>query len=104
MRITRKYLISFLNKKFKELEINEYEIYDVEPTRFAAELLEGGACCLYIKFKKIGEPLSYTNGGVFYSFYRMKDIDFYLKKGYEMFLKTDRLGTISNMELDLRKC
>lgn len=69
-----------MNQKFKELEINDYEVYDVVPTKFSADLLEGGACCLYIRFKKIGEPLSHTNHGTFFSFYRMKDIDFYLKK------------------------
>lgn len=95
--------LSFLNQKFKELEINEYEVYDVVPTKFSADVIEGGACCLYIRFKKIGEPLSHTNNGTFFSFYRMKDIDFYLKNGYEMFLKSDRIGAISNFELDIRK-
>lgn len=102
MRITRKYLIEFLNKKFEEFEITQYEVYAVEPTRFSIHLLEGGAACLYIRFRVKGESWSHTNHGTFFCFYRIKDLQWYVNNGYEIYLKGDKYS-LSNYELDVRK-
>lgn len=106
-RITRKYLINWINNKFKELEIFEYEVYDVEPTRFSGHLLEGGAACLFIRFKRKGDG-SFMAKGTFYSFYRIYDIQKHIENGWELWLNPNmgRYGTpspLNNWELDLRK-
>ncbi len=106
-RVTRKYLINWINEKFKELEIFEYEVYDVEPTRFTGHLLEGGAACLFIRFRRIGDHSIFASGN-FYSFYRIYDIQNFLKNGYELWLNPNmgRYGApspLNNWELDVRK-
>lgn len=107
MRITRKYLINWINNKFKELEIVEYEVYDVEPTRFSSEQLQGGAASLFIRFKRKNDD-SIMSKGLFYSFYRIKDLQDHINNGWELYLNPNmgRYGIpspLNDWELDLRK-
>lgn len=104
MRITAKYLVDFVNKKFEQFEINDYEVYSIEPTRFNAHLIEGGAASLYIKFRKKDSIKNLTNHGYFLCFYPMKHLQQYINSGeYELYINSKDSYSISNFELDIRK-
>ena len=107
MRITRKYLINWINEKFKELEIFEYEVYDVQPTGFSNQQIEGGAASLAIQFKTKDDN-SYFSKSTFYCFYRIKDLQKHIDEGWELWLNPNmgKYGIpepLNNWELDLRK-
>jgi len=99
-RITLKYIQQWLNDKFIELEITEYEIFSVERTHYREYDYEGGAARLVIGFRNKED---YRYFGYFNCFYSLRDIEQHLKNGYELHLKFDRFGILSNCELDIRK-
>jgi len=100
-RITKKYLIDFVNEKFKTFEIKEYYVSGVEITRFRDYDIEGGACRLIFTVK---EKKNENNFCHFYCFYSIKQIQQHCDIGYELYLKNNsRFGLIREFELDLRK-
>lgn len=104
-RLTVKKLINWLNEKFTQLQINEYEVIDIHRTYFNQNDYEGGACRLVITFKnkKLSDDSPFSKGS-FYCFYRIKELQWFLENGYELFLlDNSRIGILSNFELDVRK-
>lgn len=104
MRVTSKYLIKWVNDKFKELEINEYECCEVIRTHFTSDQYESGACFLYIKIREV-ENHDICNK--FLCFYPMYSLQYYLDNGYELFLDFSKQRTIfislTDIEINVRK-
>lgn len=98
VRVTRNYIKDWVNEKFKQLEILDFECYAVERTYFTQDQYESGACHLHINCKSISRDLRVT----FLCFYSIWYLQKEVNNGYELYLKFDRLGLISNTTLELR--
>ena len=104
-RLTTAKLIDWVNFKFKELEILNFECYAISRTFFSQNDYECGACKLVIQYRnKSVDEKSLISTGTFVCYYRIKELEWFLKNGYELCLKDNsRFGFISNFELDVRK-
>lgn len=102
-RVTSKKFVEWLNKKFEQLEINEYEVTEVYRTRHRVEDYEAGAARLIVTFRHKRE---YTTG-TFLCFYSLSQYESYLLKGYKMILifNNDRFGLnlLKDLEVDVVK-
>lgn len=103
-RITAPYLVKWVNYKFKELEIEHIECYEVVRTRFLPSQYEAGACRLYIRFRSVTD----TNiSGYFLCLYSMKQLQNDINDGCELFLdffqKGRQVFSLSEIELNLRR-
>jgi hypothetical protein len=102
-RVTAKKLVEWINKKFIELEINDIEVYEVVPTRFNSDQMEGGAAALFVRFRN-KDYQSILSNGTFYCFHPMWDIKKHLDLGYKLVLKLPHgRYTYSSLELGLEK-
>lgn len=100
-RVTGKKLIEFLNQKFKDLEIDDYEIVEIVPTRYSSAAIEAGANKLQIKFQNKNDDSVF---GFFGSSYGMKELENYIKMGYRIYLKSHpRYLILSNLQLEVTK-
>lgn len=103
-RLTAKRLIEWVNEEFIRLGSPEIQVYSIERSFHTQDQYEAGACRLYIRFRNTEIPDdSFFATAAFLSFYTIKDLERHLKNGYELYLKRDRLGIYTNMELDVRK-
>lgn len=104
MRVTSKYLIKWCNEQFEKFEINDFTVVEVVSTKYSQEQIQNGACRLHIRFT---HKTSANHVRHFLSFYSMKELQQYIdgvKWGkYELYLKPDRMGILTNFELDVRK-
>lgn len=105
MRITKKYLLKWINEQFVKFEMNHIEATEIVITRFRPDDYEGGACRMYVylrdkEFDRDGLPPIY-----FMCFYKLSEYEDYINYGYEMYLKfkDPRLGLLRDLEIDLRK-
>lgn len=102
-RFTNKKLIEWINNKFLDLEINEWEVFEIVNTRFRSHDYEGGACKLIIHFRHKTEE-SILSNSQFLSFYSIGELEDYCKNGYDLCLTFGRrVYTLNNLELDLKK-
>lgn len=98
-RVTRNWIKNWVNEKFKQLEIFNYECYEVNRTHFNQNDYECGACCLYIHCRHIESG----NATTFLCFYPIWYIQQEINNGLELWLKFDRHNIIPNTTLELRK-
>lgn len=103
-RLTAKRLIEWVNEEFHKLGSSEIQVYEIERTHYTPDQYESGACRLHIRFRNTSIP----DGNLFASasfmcFFSIRELEEYIKAGYELFLKSDRLGLYTNFELDVRK-
>jgi len=109
MRVTKKTIIEWMNKKFDELEMFNFRVYDVERTRFTSDQYEGGAAKLYIRVRDTNFPIdSYHNSTTLLCSYSMGELQDHLNHGFDLVLKCNwRHGTssfsLSHLELELSK-
>lgn len=99
MRVTRKYLIGWLQDKFKELEL-DLEVVDIHKTHLRSDEYEGGAAHWIFTIKI---P---TSGLIFpiLMFYPLSILQEELNNGYELFLDTRRgRGYLPDSEVNVRK-
>lgn len=102
-RVTCKKLADWLNSELKRLEINNWVVTSVEPTRFRSQDYENGAAWLYIRYQHInGNPIPIVNH-MFYCFYPISYLQKCLNSGYELYIRFDRNMILSNCELDIKK-
>lgn len=103
MRITKKYLIEWLNKKFIEFEITDYEVTEIRTTQYSQNQYESGACRLIISFenKKLNED-SLFHTSYFLCFYTMGYMQQAINDGYELCIKS-KGNSIKDFELEIRK-
>ena len=97
MRITKKYIIKWLNDKFKELGeplvATEVTIY----TGLSQSAIESGCCRLAVH-------ISVPNGVCYiYCRYSMGDLQRYVDMGYKLIWRLGEFGIINNSEIDLVK-
>ena len=104
-RLTTKKLIKWLNEQFIKFEITQYEVTDISRTYFTSNDYECGACRLIIHFKhKATEHTAIHNNGYFYCFYRIKELENYMKEGYELYLQDKgKFGLLTDLEIEVRK-
>lgn len=103
-RLTSKKLIKWINEKFIELGINNYEVTSISRTRFNINDYESGACRLLIHFKDRNYDYCLFNNKSFLCFYKISELEWYLKNGYNLFIKDNsRQGFLTHFELDVCK-
>lgn len=104
-RLTSTKLINWLNEKFLELEIKSYEVTSIVRTHFTQNDYECGACRLMIFFKDKTMPNDhFLNNNHFLCFYKISELEWYLKNGYTLWLKDNsRQGYLKHFELDVQK-
>ena len=103
-RLTAKRLMEWANEEFIKLGSPEIQVYSVDRTFYTQDQYEAGACRLHIRFRNTSIPEgSCFATAAFLSFYTIRDIERHIKNGYELYIKRDRLGLYTNMELDVRK-
>ena len=104
-KINSKKLMDWINGKFLELEIKDYKIVSVNRTHYSQDAYEGGASRLIIEFVDLRSDInSLLSKGYFNCFYPLRELNYYLNNGYELFLKDrSRMGILSQFELDVRK-
>lgn len=101
-RLTKAKLIKWINYEFQRVGIKEYEVYAIEQTRYRSVEYEAGAAFLHIRFRSI---TNHDHTGLFLCFYKIKQLEDYLKNGYSLTLQLDwRKGlTLTNLELEVCK-
>ena len=104
-RLTIKKLIKWCNDQFAKLEITDYEVFEIYRTNFNQNDYECGACRLVIRFKnKTMKEGDYCSVGTFYCFYKISELEEYLKTGHDLYLKDNgQYGLLSNLEIEVRK-
>ena len=104
-RLTSKKLVNWLNEKFLELGIKDYEVTQISRTHFNQNDYECGACRLLIHFKdKTLNDDHILNNRHFMCFYRISELEWYIKNGYKLWLKDNsRQGYLTQFELDVQK-
>lgn len=108
-RLTAKKLVEWLNKKFEQLDITEYEIIDVKRTYYTSDQYEGGACKQHIYFKNKGQNIEHPSDlGTMMCFYNLKELEYYINNGWEMYFRVrnkfgNRFLIISDLELDVKR-
>jgi hypothetical protein len=104
-RLTSKKLVKWLNEKFIELEIKNYEVTSILRTHFNQNDYECGACRLLIYFKDKTLPDDhFLNNNNFMCFYKISELEWYLQNGYRLWLKDNsRQGYLKHFELDVQK-
>jgi hypothetical protein len=102
-RLTKTKLINWINEQFIIFNITDYEVYKIEQTRYRTVDYEAGACQLQIRFKPVNEVETWDNTGSFMCFYRISDLEYYIKQGYSIHLsfKNCRLSSLSSLEIDV---
>lgn len=105
-RVTTKKLIEFMNKKFKELEMDRYEVVEIVRTRFTPDQYASGATKQYIRVADKEFP---EHTATMYCDYTMQELTEYLDWGYILYIRIRpntglaNSWTISNLELDVKK-
>lgn len=101
-RLTKAKLIKWINAKFKDYEIDDYEVYDIEQTRFRAQDYEAGAAALYIRFRNIND---HNKMDLFLCTFKIKELEWYVNNGYELKLDFNqrKIFSLNNLELDVKK-
>ena len=104
-RLTSKKIIAWLNEKFNELGINDYEVTHILRTHFTQNDYECGACRLLIYFKNKTLPDNHIlNNSSFLCFYKISELEWYIRNGYTLWLKDNsRQGYLKHFELDVQK-
>ena len=104
-RLTSKKIIAWLNEKFIEIGAENYEVTQILRTHFSQNDYECGACRLLIYFKNKTLPDDHIlNGKHFLCFYKISELEWYLKNGYKLWLKDNsRQGYLTQFELDVQK-
>lgn len=98
IRVTRNWIKDWVNEKFKQLEIFDFECYEVSRTYFNQNDYECGACHLQIRCKRVETGESTT----FFCFYPIWYIQKEINDGLELWLKFDRYNIVPNTTLELR--
>ena len=100
-RLTVKKLISWLNEEFIRLEINNYEVYAIDRSRFTSDQYQNGAYFLYVRFRSKSDP---NQTEVFHCFYPIKDYQMYTRSGYELYLKFENRNLmINSLSIEVRQ-
>lgn len=106
-KLTYLKLQNWINEKFKELEIFDYEVFKVERTYYTSDAYESGAAKLNIWFKDIAsnalpDPFNKSH---FLCFYSLKELNEYLSNGQGLFLtfRDSRDCSLNNMEIGIIK-
>lgn len=105
-RITYKKLIDWLNQEFARLEINSFEVIEAYRTYYTSGQYENGACKLIIKFQSKEIVKGHRMEGSFFSFYFIKELQWYVENGYNLHLKFSFRSTgmsLNDLELDVIK-
>lgn len=103
-RLTKSKFINWLNCQFEKFGIVEYEVYKIDSTRYRGQDYEAGAAFLNVWFKVKGEIPDNNNSSFFVCFYRLSQLEQYVKSGYEINLYLDRrLSTLDNLEIEVNK-
>lgn len=103
-RLTTKKLIEWCNLKFKSLDIKTYEVFNIYPTRYTSAQYECGACRLVIQFRVKEQADKKDYSGSFYCFFRISELEEYIRSGYELYLHSPgNRFIISDLVLDVRK-
>lgn len=103
-RITAKKFIEFINSEFERLEIKSYKAIKCERTFYTQDQYESGASRLIVTVQNINCPSdAYVGTFMFNCFYRFSEYQYYIKKGYTLYIKFNRLDSIKNIEIDVKK-
>ena len=103
-RLTIKKLIEWCNDQFKNNGIgNTYEVFEIYATRFRYNDYECGACKLVIRYRNKTLPDGHlVSTGSFYCFYKISELQEYLKLGYRLYLKdTNKFGLLADMVIEV---
>lgn len=80
MRLTKKYILNWVNEKFKSLEINGYKAGDMYHTRFRGQDYEAGATTHIIRvYDENGDYAFNIN-----FLWGIKEVEYYLNNGHEL--------------------
>lgn len=102
-RLTAKKLISWINEQFEKIEINNFEAFEITPTRFNSDQIEGGAA---LNFIRVRSKLDNNQQCTMLLFYRIKQLEWYIKNGYYLKLSAStniRWVMISDLTIDVVK-
>jgi hypothetical protein len=104
-RLTANKLLDWVRQEFKKLGLTDYEVTEISRTHYSQDYYEAGASRLIVTFRnKAMDQNSFMSLNHFLCYYRISDYDWYLKNGYELYLKdTERYGIIKNFTIEVRK-
>lgn len=98
MRVTKKYLIKWVNEEFKRLEINDWEVFQIDKTRFRSQDYEEGACFLYVRFRF---KENHTSTARFLCFYPLKEYEEHINNGKKLKLTFGRSFTLTDCTIEI---
>lgn len=106
IRLTANKLKDWVNEKFKELEIVNYECTEIQRTFYTQDQYEAGACRLNILFKDRTLAVDHVaNRHYFHCFYSLGYLQKAINNGYEMYLtyQFNAAHILNNLEIEVRK-
>ena len=94
-------LVEWVNKEFERFEITEYRAVEAVRTYHNQDAIEGGACRMLIFFECVNQK---TMGSPYFlCFYTLKQLNTYLKEGFEMYLDFKHSIVLTNITIEVRR-